>query len=89
MTKLKPTIFVIDDDASVRKGLSRHLDSVGFSPESFASADEFLKRERFEGIGCIVLDVRMPGLSGMDLQHLNKADYSIPSFLLRATVIFP
>ena len=79
MTKLKPTIFVIDDDASVRKSLSRLLDSVGFSAESFASADEFLKRERFEGIGCIVLDVRMPGLSGMDLQdELNKADYSMP-----------
>ena len=79
MTKLKHTIFVIDDDASVRKSLSRLLDSVGFSTESFASADEFLKRERFEGIGCIILDVRMPGLSGMDLQdELNKADYSMP-----------
>jgi two-component system, LuxR family, response regulator FixJ len=79
MTKLKPTIFVIDDDASVRKSLSRLLDSVGFSAESFASADEFLKRERFEGIGCIILDVRLPGLSGMDLQdELNKADYSMP-----------
>ena len=79
MAKSAPTIFVIDDDASVRKSLSRLLDSVGFSTESFASADEFLKRERFEGIGCIVLDVRMPGLSGMDLQdELNKADYSMP-----------
>ena len=79
MTKLKPIIFVIDDDASVRKSLSRLLDAVGFSTESFASADQFLKRERFEGIGCIILDVRMPGLSGMDLQdELNKADYSMP-----------
>ncbi len=79
MTELKPTIFVIDDDASVRKSLARLLDSVGFSTESFASADEFLKRERFEGIGCIILDVRLPGLSGMDLQdELNKADYSMP-----------
>jgi two-component system, LuxR family, response regulator FixJ len=79
MTKLKPTIFVIDDDASVRKSLARLLDSAGFSTESFASADEFLKRERFEGIGCIILDVRMPGLSGMDLQEeLNKADYGMP-----------
>ncbi|MGZ3593943.1 MAG: response regulator transcription factor [Syntrophales bacterium] len=76
---MKPTIFVIDDDAPVRKSLSRLLDAVGFSTESFASADQFLKRERFEGIGCIILDVRMPGLSGMDLQdELNKADYSMP-----------
>ena len=79
MARLKHTIFVIDDDASVRKSLARLLDSVGFSTESFASADEFLKRERFEGIGCIILDVRMPGLSGMDLQEeLNKADYGMP-----------
>jgi len=78
-TKSAHTIFVIDDDASVRKSLARLLDSAGFSTESFASADEFLKRERFEGIGCIILDVRMPGLSGMDLQEeLNKADYGMP-----------
>ena len=79
MPELKPTIFIVDDDASVRKSLSRLLDSLGFSAETFASADEFLKREHYEGVGCIVLDVRMPGLSGMDLQEeLNKADYSMP-----------
>ncbi len=79
MLELKPTIFVVDDDASVRKSLSRLLDSLGFAAETFASADEFLKRERYEGIGCIILDVRMPGLSGMDLQEeLCKADYTLP-----------
>ncbi len=79
MLELTPTIFIVDDDASVRKSLSRLLDSLGFSTETFASADEFLKREHYEGVGCIVLDVRMPGLSGMDLQdELNKADYSMP-----------
>jgi two-component system, LuxR family, response regulator FixJ len=79
VTELKPTIFIVDDDASVRKSLSRLLDSLGFAAETFASADEFLKRERYEGIGCIILDVRMPGLSGMDLQEeLNKADYTLP-----------
>ena len=76
---MKPTVFIIDDDASVRKSLSRLLDSLGFTAETFASAEEFLKRERYEGIGCLVLDVRMPGLGGMDLQEeLNNADYTLP-----------
>ena len=79
MTELKPTVFVIDDDASVRKSLSRLLRSLGFDMETFASAEQFLERERYQGVGCIVLDVRMPGLSGMDLQdELNKAGYTLP-----------
>jgi len=70
---------VIDDDASVRKSLSRLLRSAGYTAETFSSAEEFLRREHFDGVGCILLDVRMPGLSGMDLQEeLNKADYHIP-----------
>ena len=79
ITDRATTVFIVDDDASVRKSLSRLLDSLGFATEAFASADEFLKRERYEGIGCIILDVRMPGLSGMDLQEeLNRADYTLP-----------
>jgi FixJ family two-component response regulator len=79
MTEVKPTVFVIDDDASVRKSLSRLLGSLGFDAETFASAEQFLKRDHYDGVGCIVLDVRMPGLSGMDLQEeLNKADYHMP-----------
>ncbi len=74
-----PTVFVIDDDASVRKSLSRLLRSAGYTAETFSSAEEFLRREHYEGVGCILLDVRMPGLSGMDLQEeLNKADYHMP-----------
>jgi FixJ family two-component response regulator len=79
MTAIKPTVFVIDDDASVRKSLSRLLRSAGYQAETFPSAEEFLHREHFDGVGCIVLDVQMPGLSGMDLQEeLNKADYHMP-----------
>jgi len=79
MTEVKPTVFVIDDDPSVRKSLSRLLRSVGHTVETFSSADEFLGREHFNGIGCIILDVQMPGLSGLDLQvELNKAEYSMP-----------
>jgi len=79
MTALKPTVFVIDDDASVRKSLSRLLRSAGYTAETFASAEEFLGREHFNGIGCLLLDVQMPGLTGMDLQEeLNRADYHMP-----------
>jgi len=74
-----PTVFIIDDDPSVRKSLSRLVRSLGFGSESFASAEEFLGRERYDGVGCIVLDVRMPGLSGMELQNeLVKGEFSMP-----------
>jgi FixJ family two-component response regulator len=79
MTAFEPTVFVIDDDPSVRKSLSRLLRSVGHSVETFSSAEEFLAREQFDGIGCIILDVQMPGMSGMNLQaELSKAEYSMP-----------
>ncbi len=79
MTAFNPTVFVIDDDASIRKSLSRLLRSAGYTAETFSSAEEFLRREHFEGAGCILLDVQMTGLSGMDLQEeLNKADYHMP-----------
>ena len=79
MTEPNPTIFVIDDDASLRKSLSRLLRSAGYTTEAFASAEEFLARDHYGGIGCLLLDVQMPGLSGMDLQkELNKADYHMP-----------
>jgi FixJ family two-component response regulator len=79
MTVFKSTVFVIDDDASIRKSLSRLLRSADYTVETFPSAEEFLCREHFDGAGCILLDVKMPGLSGMDLQEeLSKADYHMP-----------
>jgi len=79
VTEPKPTVFIIDDDPSVRKSLSRLLRSVGHVVETFPSAEAFLTREHFDGIGCIILDVQMPGLSGMDLQvELSKAEYGMP-----------
>jgi two-component system, LuxR family, response regulator FixJ len=79
MTESKPIVFVIDDDAAIRKSLSRLLRSAGHAAETFASAEEFLRREHFDGIGCLLLDVQMPGRSGMDLQEeLNKVDYHLP-----------
>ncbi len=66
----EPLVFVIDDDDSVRRSVSRLLRSFQFAVETFASAEEFLKRDRYDGVGCIVLDVRMPGLDGMALQNI-------------------
>jgi len=59
----------VDDDPSVRKSLTRLIGSAGYAVEAFASAREFLARERYPGPCCLVLDVRMPGLTGLDLQE--------------------
>jgi len=70
MTAVAPaTIFVVDDDPSVRKSLTRVVMSAGYAVEGFASAREFLAREPYVGPSCVVLDVRMPGLTGLDLQE--------------------
>jgi FixJ family two-component response regulator len=63
-----PVVFVVDDDPSVRKSLTRLLSAAGYAVEAFASAREFLGREGHAGPSCLVLDVRMPGLTGLDVQ---------------------
>jgi FixJ family two-component response regulator len=62
------TVFVIDDDESVRKSLRRLLDAAHYKTEVFNSAPEFLSRSAHDGPSCVVVDVRMPGLNGIDLQ---------------------
>ena len=64
-----PLVFVVDDDASIRDSLRRLITSVGFKVEVFPSARTFLGARRPEVAGCLVLDVRLPGLSGLDLQR--------------------
>jgi FixJ family two-component response regulator len=72
-------VFAIDDDASMREALSRLFRSIGMQAQIFASAQEFLRFERPDGPACLVLDVRLPGLSGLDLQReLATADCGIP-----------
>jgi FixJ family two-component response regulator len=61
-------IAVVDDDPSVRRGLDRLIRSVGWKAETFTSAQEFLARARAEAPSCVVLDLQLPGLSGLDLQ---------------------
>ena len=81
----KATILVVDDDASVRVALSRLLVSVGYRVESFAGAAEFLERAPRTVRGCIVLDVKMPGTSGIELQRkLGAAGIDLPVIFLSA-----
>jgi FixJ family two-component response regulator len=62
-------VFAIDDDASVRRGLTRLLHSAGYKSEIFESASDFLARPPHSGPSCVIVDVQMPGLNGMDLQE--------------------
>jgi RNA polymerase sigma factor (sigma-70 family) len=63
-------VFLVDDDVSVRKGVSRLLRSAGYKCETFASATDFLTREPHGGPTCLIVDVRMPGLNGMELHEV-------------------
>jgi len=79
MSAAPPTVFVIDDDASVRAAIQGMLKSVGLSSETFRTPEEFLKSRRPYGPSCLVLDVRLPGVSGLDFQHeLAGAGVRIP-----------
>jgi FixJ family two-component response regulator len=69
MTIPNSLVFVIDDDASVRKGLTRLLRSAGYKSEIFQSASDFLARPSHSGPSCVIVDVQMPGINGMDLQE--------------------
>jgi len=74
-----PTVFVIDDDAAVRASIQGLLKSVGLRSESFGTAQAFLRSTRPDGPSCLVLDVRLPGISGLDFQHeLAGAGIQIP-----------
>jgi FixJ family two-component response regulator len=73
------TIFVVDDDPSVRKSLTRIVTSAGYAVEAFASAANFLSREPFVRPCCVVLDVRLPGLTGLALQEiLARSGFQLP-----------
>ena len=79
MTEPDAIVFVVDDNSSVREALTSLIRSVGLRVETFGSAREFLASNRPDSPACLVLDVRMPGLSGLDLQReLAEADIHIP-----------
>jgi FixJ family two-component response regulator len=79
MVEMQPVIYVVDDDSDVRKAMDTLVRSVGLRVRTFASASEFLRAELPDVPGCLVLDVRMPGMSGLDLQsEMTKANIDIP-----------
>jgi FixJ family two-component response regulator len=84
------TVFIVDDDADVRESLQELLESVGLHSQAFGTAREFLAVERTEGPSCLILDVRLPGISGLDLQHeLKKGRINIPIIFLTAHADVP
>jgi len=85
-----PTVFIVDDDIGVRQAIQDLLESVGLHSESFASAQEFLSTPREDGPSCLILDVRLPGISGLDLQHeMKRARMSIPIVFISAHADIP
>ena len=83
MDETQPTIFVIDDDAAVRKSLQRLLRAHKYQAETFVSAEEYLTRDQYEGLGAIILDLSLPGLNGIDLQtRLLEAGSQLPIIFL-------
>lgn len=80
-----PRISVVDDDVSVRRALGNLISSVGYQVELFASAEEFLNSGHLHDTDCLILDVRMPGLSGLELQQrLAATHYLIPIIFITA-----
>jgi RNA polymerase sigma factor (sigma-70 family) len=85
MSAEAPEVFIIDDDAGVRTGMQRLLKSVGLKAEAFATPQDFLKRKMRDGPSCLVLDVRLPGISGLEFQRkLKEAGVHIPIIFITA-----
>jgi FixJ family two-component response regulator len=80
-----PLIAIVDDDESMRDTTSDLLESAGFSTATFASAARLLKSRRLYGVACLILDMRMPDMTGLELhQHLVASGRSIPTILMTA-----
>lgn len=80
---MESTVFVVDDDEAVRGGLQQLLQTIGLNVQTYASADEFLASYRLGQSGCLVLDIRMPGMGGLDLQEqLARRGIQLPIIFL-------
>jgi FixJ family two-component response regulator len=85
MTEMTPTVFVVDDDPSIRYAMENLVSSVGLRVETFPAAEDFLRHYPRDAAGCLVLDVRMPGLSGLGLQReLREAGIHLPVIFITA-----
>jgi RNA polymerase sigma factor (sigma-70 family) len=85
MTEATPVVFVVDDDPSIRRAIKILLESVGLEVELFGSAQEFVAGRPADRPSCLVLDIRLPGVSGLDFQRrLNEAKINIPIIFISA-----
>jgi FixJ family two-component response regulator len=85
MTAVKEKVYIVDDDPSICEGLSNLLESVGIAAEQYASAEAFRERWDRANAGCLLLDARLPGISGVELQEqLRTAGLSIPIIFMTA-----
>jgi RNA polymerase sigma factor (sigma-70 family) len=85
MTEAAPVVFVVDDDPSIRRAIKILLESVGLEVELFGSAQEFVAGRPADTPSCVVLDIRLPGVSGLDFQRqLNEAKINIPIIFISA-----
>jgi FixJ family two-component response regulator len=85
MSKTSPKIFIVDDDIPFSRSLARLVESIGFEAETYTSAEDFLETRPYEGPSCLLLDVRMPGLTGPVLQReLARINVAIPVVFLTA-----
>ncbi|WP_299872909.1 response regulator FixJ [uncultured Cocleimonas sp.] len=83
MADNEATVFIVDDDNAVRESLADLMDSVGIKVKTFANANDFLASYSSDSIGCLVLDIRMPGMSGLELQQeLNRREAFLPVILI-------
>jgi FixJ family two-component response regulator len=80
-----PTVFIVDDDRSMRQAIQDLVESVGLRAQAFATGQDFLRRQVTDGPSCLVLDVRLPQMSGLDFQHqLAEAGVQIPIVFITA-----
>jgi FixJ family two-component response regulator len=85
MTSNQSIVMIVDDDDSIRKSVRRLMKSYGFAVETFGSAEEFLGSDRLAKTSCLILDVQMPGMSGLELQRrLVASGYLIPIIFITA-----
>jgi FixJ family two-component response regulator len=90
MKDIKPVVFIVDDDSSVRRSLERLVRSVGLAAKSFASAKEFLQTGHGKETGCLVLDMRMPEVSGLELQEkMTRAGIFLPIIFISGHATVP
>jgi FixJ family two-component response regulator len=81
----KPVITIVDDDESVREATMSLMRALGFTSEAYQCAEDFLKSGRVQATSCLIADVRMPGMSGLELyRHLVASGKSIPTVLITA-----